>query len=216
MAHPLLDVMTSAAHGVFPRVDGYVSFLPDLPHGNRAIVALTGHAYIAAGLTADHFNDVTLDGFGEALAPATVLRVADGGVIGVNDVILVAPGTGTRIQTPSTSMWDDHARVRHARHLRTAVVVYGDERGFVTVGQGLAGRPEMSIGIAETNTSSGLGRHLIGDACGAVPIGQHLFAAVAPGNARSLRAFLAAGFSPIGSEIIIDRSAVQAPTPQTQ
>jgi len=206
MTHPLLDVMTSAAHGVFPRADGSVSFLPELPHGNRAIVALTGHAYIAAGLSAEHFDDVTVDGFGGALAPAAVLRVADGGVVGVHDVILVAPGTGTGLRTPVTSMWDGHDRVRHARHLRTAVVVYGDERGFVTVGHGLAGRPEMSVEIADSSSSAGVGRGFIADACGAVPVGQHIFAAVAPGNARSLRAFLAAGFHPIGSEIIIVRS----------
>ncbi len=208
MTHPLLDVMTSAAHGVFPPVDGSVSFFPELPNGLRAIVALTGHAYIAAGLGAEHFDDVAVDGFGGALAPSAVLRVADGGVVGVHDVILAAPGTGTGLRSPLTSMWDDHDRVRHARHLRTAVVVYGDERGFVTVGDGLAGRPEMSVEIADTNTSAGLGRHLMHDARGAVAVDQHIFAAVAPGNARSLRAFLAAGFHPIGSEIIIDRSAV--------
>ena len=64
----------------------------------------------------------------------------------------------------------------------------------------------MSIEIADTARSSGLGRRLILDAVGGVPAGDHLFAAVSPGNARSLRSFLAAGFVPIGSELIIDRS----------
>jgi hypothetical protein len=36
-----------------------------------------------------------------------------------------------------------------------------------------------------------------------VPAGEPVFAAVAPGNACSLRAFLAAGFTPVGSEVII-------------
>lgn len=35
-----------------------------------------------------------------------------------------------------------------------------------------------------------------------VPEGEIAFAQVAPGNASSLRAFLAAGFSPIGSEVL--------------
>jgi hypothetical protein len=213
MAHPLLHVMTCAAHGDFPPVDGSVSFLPELPDGNRAIVALTGHAFIAGEFGAGHFEGVTLDGFGGALAPEAVLRVADGGNVGVNDVVLVAPGSGIGLETPVTSMWNDHHRVRHARNLRTDVVVHGDERGFVTVGSGLAGRAEMSIEIADTNTSTGLGRQLIQDACGAVPVGKLIFAAVSPGNARSLRAFLASGFRPIGSEIIIDCSAAQALTP---
>jgi hypothetical protein len=48
----------------------------------------------------------------------------------------------------------------------------------------------------------GTGRGLIGDALRLVPAGEPVFAAVAPGNARSLRAFLAAGFTPLGSEVL--------------
>jgi hypothetical protein len=36
-----------------------------------------------------------------------------------------------------------------------------------------------------------------------LPAGEPLFAAVSPGNARSLRAFLAVGFTPVASEVII-------------
>jgi RimJ/RimL family protein N-acetyltransferase len=35
-----------------------------------------------------------------------------------------------------------------------------------------------------------------------IPKGDVVFAQVAPGNAASLRAFLAAGFRPIGSEVL--------------
>jgi hypothetical protein len=49
----------------------------------------------------------------------------------------------------------------------------------------------------------GVGRALIREALRLVPAGEPVFAAVAPGNARSLRAFLAEGFLPIGSEVII-------------
>jgi hypothetical protein len=48
-----------------------------------------------------------------------------------------------------------------------------------------------------------LGRSLLEDALALVPHGEPVFAAVSPGNARSLRAFLAAGFVPLGSETII-------------
>lgn len=206
MTHPLLDVMLNAARGNFPPVDGAVTFLPDLPNGNRAIVALTGHAFIAADLDAGDFDGIELDGFGAALAPAAVLRVAGHGEIGVHDVTLVAPGTGRGITSPITTGWDDHPRVLYARQLRTNVVVHGDDRGIVTLSEGLAGRTEMSIELAETVDSTGLGRRLILDAVAGVPVDGYLFAAVSPGNARSLRSFLAAGFVPIGSEVIIDRS----------
>jgi hypothetical protein len=43
---------------------------------------------------------------------------------------------------------------------------------------------------------------LLGDALALVPAGEPVFAAVAAGNARPLRAFLALGFVPIGCEVL--------------
>jgi len=80
-------------------------------------------------------------------------------------------------------------------------MVYGDEYGFVTVATGLAGRQEL----AEPEAVAGLGRRYIDQALRAAAANSLLFAAVSPGDARGLRSFLAAGFTPIGSEVIIDR-----------
>ncbi|WP_275461151.1 hypothetical protein [Streptomyces noursei] len=44
---------------------------------------------------------------------------------------------------------------------------------------------------------------LLAEALSLVPAGEPVFAAVSPGNARSLRAFLACGFTPIGSEVLL-------------
>jgi len=55
----------------------------------------------------------------------------------------------------------------------------------------------------ETLGDKGFGRELIDEARRLVPAGEPVFAAVAPGNARSLRAFLASGFVPLGSEVIL-------------
>ncbi len=73
---------------------------------------------------------------------------------------------------------------------------------------GLAGRPEMSIEVAAGTENLGTGRALIGEALKLTPAGEPLFAAISPGNARSVRAFLAMGFVPIGSEVIIDHRFV--------
>jgi L-amino acid N-acyltransferase YncA len=83
------------------------------------------------------------------------------------------------------------------------VRVYGDERGLVTLAEGLAGRCEISIEAEPQGQGRGWGRSLLSDALGLVPAGEPIFAAVSPGNARSLRAFLAVGFVPIGSEVLI-------------
>jgi hypothetical protein len=91
--------------------------------------------------------------------------------------------------------------VRYARDIRQNVDVYGDERGLITLARGLAGRRELSVEAAELNR--GWGRALIAEGVGLVPKGELVFAAVSPGNARSLRTFLALGFVPIGSEVLI-------------
>jgi hypothetical protein len=93
--------------------------------------------------------------------------------------------------------------VRHALAIRTGVRVFGDERGVVTLASGLAGRLEVSIEAVPGGQGRGAGRALLVDALSLVPAGEPVFAAVSPGNARSLRAFLAVGFTPIGSEVLI-------------
>jgi hypothetical protein len=55
----------------------------------------------------------------------------------------------------------------------------------------------------ENGTEGPRGRDLIDQALSMTPRGELLFAAVAPGNARSLRSFLSCGFVPIGSEVLI-------------
>jgi hypothetical protein len=50
---------------------------------------------------------------------------------------------------------------------------------------------------------AGHGRRLIRAALAALTPGETVWAQVAPGNAQSLRAFLACGFVPIGSEVLI-------------
>ena len=72
----------------------------------------------------------------------------------------------------------------------------------VVLGRGLAGRREVSLEIDEAARGRGLGRRLLLGARSLIPEGDVVFAQVAPGNAASLRAFLAAGFRPIGSEVL--------------
>jgi hypothetical protein len=191
---PLLAVLLAAAAGDFPPADGQAVFLPPLPNGLAAVVSLTGRVYLATDRRIPG-----LDGFGSALHP-DVLRELAGptGEIGTLDATLAAHGLGGGA-LPARPDLMDHPRVRHALALRDSVRVYGDERGLVTVAEGLAGRTEISVEAFRM----GEGRGLIREALRLVPAGDPVFAAVAPGNARSLRAFLAEGFVPIGSEVIL-------------
>lgn len=201
MHHPLLDFLTAAAEGRFPPVDGGVTVLPPLAGGWECSVAFTGHAVVATARSADEVMAQRPDGFGGSMAPDFLRWLAGPqGFIGVLDVMLVARGTG-RPTLPLRTDLDDHPRVQYARQYRSDVVVHGDERGLVTIGAGLGGRRELSVEAASHN--QGWGTALIAEAVGLVPEGELLFAAVSPGNARSLRAFLSLGFTPIGSECLI-------------
>jgi hypothetical protein len=199
--HPLLEYLLAAAEGRFPADDGGVTVVPALPGGLECSVAFTAHAVIATALPGDAVHARGPNGFGASLAPDFLRWLAgDRGWIGVTDAMLVARGRGGGT-LPERADAADHPRVRHATELRQRVRVYGDERGVVTLAEGLAGRCELSIGAA--TPGRGLGRALLEDALGLVPPGEPVFAAVSPGNARSLRTFLATGFVPIGSEVII-------------
>jgi hypothetical protein len=201
MPHPLLPLLTAAADNSFPPVDGLVTVLPPLANGLECSVAFTGHAVVATSRPREDVLALGADGFGGSMSPE-VLRYLAGptGFVGVIDVMLVARGTG-RSTLPRRSDADDHPRVRYALGQRSNVEVYGDERGIVTLANGLAGRREFSIEATEHNR--GWGRQLIGEALGLIPDGEPVFAAVSPGNARSLRMFLGLGFVPIGSEVLI-------------
>lgn len=201
--HPLLAVLLAAAADVFPAVDGRAVLRPPLEDGLEAVVSFTGHAILATSLRRKELGSRTLDGFGTALQPSVLSRMAGlDGEVGVIDVTLAAFGRGGGALAARDDL-DDHPRVQHARAWRGDVRVFGDDRGLITVSRGLAGRTELSVEAAHTSPGRQVGRSLIHDALGLVAAGEPVFAAVAPGNARSLRAFLAAGFRPIASEVLI-------------
>lgn len=203
--HPLLPMLLAAANGNFPPVDGQVEFVPGLAGGLQAVVSFTGHAILATDLPDGEFAAFGLDGYGAALVPGVLQHLsAPGSDVGCIDVMLVARGLGGGWLPLRTDL-DELSRVRHARTLRQHVQVYGDERGLVTLGSGLAGRTEMSVECAADRQGQGVGRSLIHEALRLAPADEPVFAAVSPGNARSLRAFLGLGFQPIGSEVLISR-----------
>jgi hypothetical protein len=226
--HALLSYFLDAADGRFPPVDGGVTVIGPLPGGLECSVAFTGHAVIATALPADEVRRFGPDGFGASMAPDLLRQLAGPqGWIGVIDATLAAHGTGGTGRTGRTGGYgrgaspdlppetpsrlaertdlEDHPRVRLAREIRTHVRTYADERGLVTLAEGLGGRRELSVELLEQPRDSGarLGRSLLRSALCLVPEGEPVFAAVSPGNARSLRAFLAAGFRPVGSEVIL-------------
>ena len=218
----LLRALLDAADHNFPPVDGRITVLPPLaapPESEvagyeiNAVVAFTGHAFIATSVDQTSLIAAGADGYGGASSP-DVLRLIAGmasntastSQIGVLDATLVGRGLGggsTSLQERSD--FDDHRRVRHARAIRHDVRVLGDERGLVTIAAGIAGRPEISVEARPEGRGRGWGRSLVTDALRLFPEGAAVFAAVAPGNARSFRMFASLGFVVIGGEVVILR-----------
>jgi hypothetical protein len=178
-------------------------FAPD-DDGTNAVVELTGHSCVLTDRPALDLLAQGAHGFGACTHPDVLRWLAGpGGSIGSLDAVLVAtarPGVGLA----ERSDLDDHPRVERARAHRRDVRVFGDDRGFVTVGHGLAGRLELSVELHDgTRRCDGAGRMLIGAGLAVAPPGELIWAQVSPGNAASLRAFLACGFVPIGSEVLL-------------
>ncbi|WP_203416964.1 hypothetical protein [Jiangella ureilytica] len=149
------------------------------------------------------------------MAPDFLRRLAGPqGWIGELDLLLVAAGTGpvglegdhsgsgTSPVIAARTDLEGHDRVRRARSLRLDVRVYGDERGLVTLGRGVAGRRELSVEVPDGAQGRGHGRTLLADALRLVPAGEPVFAAVTPGNAPVAARLPGLRVRTIGSEVL--------------
>jgi hypothetical protein len=207
--HPLAAVLEAAAAGSFPPPDGEVEVLAPDPWGWRAVVAFTGHAYVLADVDPDELRAAGAHGYGGASHPPALSFVAGpGGTIGSVDAVLVARAAPGPV-LPRRDDLEDHPRVRRARHHRRDVEVYADDDGLVVLGRGLVGRREMAVELFDPAAAGGAGhgRRLIRAGLAALAPGERCWAQVSPGNAASLRAFLACGFVPVGSEVIVQRGS---------
>jgi GNAT superfamily N-acetyltransferase len=211
--HPLIRVLRAAAAGSLPPPDGQVEVVPAPPGPVDAVVGFTAHLVVAADVDQEDVRAVLAPGnFGDWMAAAFLFWLGErvGSRPGSHDLVLAATGPPpepdlTLIAAPGAS---DHPRVRRASRHRTNVQVFTDpdELGVLVLGCGLAGRWEFAFEVDPQGRNRGLGRRLALAARGRVPEGEPLFAQVAPGNAASVRSVLAAGFRPIGSEVLFPRA----------
>lgn len=216
----LTSMILDAADGRFPPVDGGWSRTRPWHRGLEGAVAFTGHAVLALGADVSdaEVDAAGVNGFGGAHDPRATAGFAGTGRIGILDVLMVARGTGTNDQAPPLVQRPDlreHPRVRHAALTREQISVLGfddpSDTSLVTLGRGIAGLPELGMelmgsgseGVAIDPTSppraAGRATALLRGALAAVAERSVVLASVSPGNARSLRLFLRAGFTPIGS-----------------
>jgi GNAT superfamily N-acetyltransferase len=207
-AHPLGPVLDAAAHGRFPEPDGGFDVYPSLPGLADAMIGFTGHFVLAGDVDRDAIASRVPHGELSVPMSAPFLTWV-GEQLGSQpltfDALLSAFGTGAGPPHWLQRLADgDHPRVERARRYRSDIEVWrtDDGNGIVALGLGVCGRREIGFEVASAARGAGLGRRLASAARDLAPAGTPLWAQVAPGNAASLRAVLAAGFVPIAAEVL--------------
>lgn len=135
------------------------------------------------------------------------LAAATGRVADNLDAVLAAPGTGRSTGMDLTELTEFREplspRLALALARRVDVRAWRCPGGLLVLGRGVADRWEVSLEVDPALRGFGLGRGLFAAARGLVPAGELVWAQVAPGNAASMRAALAAGFRPVGAEVLL-------------
>ena len=183
--------------------------MPPWRTGVEAIVAFTGHAVLAVAPDIPDERLVLLgaDGFGGAHDPRLITALAGpGGWIDSLDILMASRGTGHPDAPPRLADRPDlaaHPRAAFAARIRDQPRLLGYEdpgrTALAVISRGVAGLTELSFELEPGHRGHGGGTGLVRDALTAIPAGQLVLAAVAPGNAASVRALLSAGFIPLGS-----------------
>lgn len=208
--HSLAALLEAAARGSFPAPDGSVEILPPPPGPTQAVVGFTAHHVVAADVSPEEVHQHLEPGDLGAPMNATFLSWLAGRLgarPGMLDLVLITFGGQEDVSPVDLEPREDlgdHPRVARSRRFRDDLRVFGDPdgAGVLMIGHGLAGRWEVSIEVDPQHRDRGLGRTMAAAARRLVPQDDPLFAQVTPGNVASLRAFLAAGYRPIGSEVL--------------
>jgi hypothetical protein len=211
----LVQLLSSAAAGAFPPADGEVTVVPRPGPRDAGVVAFTGHSvvftdedpgWVRATLAA--VVAAGCDPLAAAMHPRFLSALLDrtGRAMDCVDLLTVAPPLPSPWPSPPVSLVEltdpDHPRVRRARQHRDDVRVWAARGGIVLLGRGVAGRWETAVEVDE-DAGPGLGRALATAARRLVPAGEPVWSQQAAGNARSIRAFQAAGFRPVGAEALM-------------
>ena len=213
----LAEILDAAAHGRFPAPDGGTTLVPQPSPRDAGVLALTAHSVIFLDEDPEWIR-ATLGGLRcDALAATmnplflAALLQRTGRTTDTIDLLTIAPALPGAPPVPLREHDQDHPRVRRARARRDDVRVWAAAGGLLTLGRGVAGRWEVSLEVDEPDRHRGLGRALAVAARHLIPPGAFLWSQQATGNARSIRAFQAAGYRPIGAEILLAPAPASAP-----
>jgi hypothetical protein len=201
----LAELLAGIERGEFPVVDLGLELIPSAT--DTAVLGFTGHIVVAADITPDWLAAHLKPGqLSEAFTPPFLgaLAAHTGRRVPAVDLLALGSFEDAVPTVELTVVADlDHPRVRRARRYRDDVRVWTAPGGMIAIGRGMGGRWELSVEVDDGYGNRGLGRALARAARSLVPDGRPLWAQIAPGNAASVRAFLAAGYAPVGQEALL-------------
>lgn len=201
-------MLSAVARGEFPPVDGTTTVVGQPSARDCGVLAFTAHSVVFVDedprWIRDQLAAAPTDPLAASMHPMflAAMLARTGRSLDAVDLLTVAPALPGTPEVGLTEIdGQAHPRVVRALKYRDGVRVWAADQGLLILGRGLAGRWECSVEVDEGARGRGLGVALALAARHLVP-GTAVWAQIAPGNARSLRAFQGAGFSPVGSEAL--------------
>lgn len=203
----LAALLEGIERGEFPPADMGATLVAQPSERDAAVVSTTGHVIIAADVTPGWLAATLPPASpGEAYNPPFLGALATllGRRVNNIDALAICPPRSGPPQLDLTEVRDrTHPRVRRSRRYRDDVRVWTCPGGVIAIGRGLAGRWEVGLEVDPAYRGKGLGRALAGAAAHLADGGRPVWAQIAPGNAASMRAFLAAGYLLVGQEALL-------------
>jgi hypothetical protein len=202
----LAAILDGVARGEFPPADGGVTILGQPSERDAGVIACTAHSVIFSSADPDWISaQLPAGDVAAPLSPAFLhtLALHTGREAHGTDVLTCASALASPPPIELSPEADPaHPRISRALHCRDEVRAWQAEGGVVMIGRGIAGRWEVAVEVDPEHRGRGLGRTLAIAARHLVPAEAVVWAQIAPGNAASVRAFLAAGFQPVGAETL--------------
>lgn len=204
----LREILDAAARGVFPPADGGTTVVPQECHRDAGVLSFTAHSVVFTDEDPEWvratLRDLDCDPLAATLNPRFLAAFLDrtGRRSETIDAMLVADPLPGGPPLALKEIEDaNHPRVAYARRRRDDIRAWTAQGGVLVTGRGVGGRLEVSVEVDEDVRHRGLGRALVTAARHLVT--EPLWAQVSPGNARSMRAFQAAGYRPVGAEAVL-------------